>query len=81
MERLSLHVQDSLRGNAPLIATPVLQTKYRSPNTTEAVLRALEFRWYGLFSHLGGREKISFHFCWICEYVDVKHLASPFFSG
>lgn len=41
MERLSLHVQDSLRGNAPLIATPVLQTKYRSPNTTEAVLRAL----------------------------------------
>jgi AraC-like DNA-binding protein len=41
MERLSLHVQNSLRGNAPLIATPVLQTKYRSPNTTEAVLRAL----------------------------------------
>lgn len=41
MERLSLHIQDSLRGNAPLIATPVLQTKYRSPNTTEAVLRAL----------------------------------------
>ena len=41
MERLSLYVQDSLRGNAPLIATPVLQTKYRSPNTTEAVLRAL----------------------------------------
>jgi len=41
MERLSLRVQDSLRGNAPLIATPVLQTKYRSPNTTEAVLRAL----------------------------------------
>lgn len=41
MERLSLRVQDSLRGNAPLIATPVLQTNYRSPNTTEAVLRAL----------------------------------------
>ena len=41
MERLTLRVQDSLRGNAPLIARPVLQTKYRSPNTTEAVLRAL----------------------------------------